>query len=614
MALIIAYRLADSIGGKPAAVLTFMILLLYPIPTYFEGELLLDPVFTLFALISLYLIMIPKDGHIRIGWGSFFFGLASLTRPTILIFLPILVIYLWWSQKGPENKKKGILKLAQCLLIITLTIAPVTVINYLNSNQLILISYQGGVNFYIGNNPEANGLGSILPPVGKDWTLEDAAYLARQESGEKLRYASQSLFWYGKGFEYVLNHPGDFLKLLATKTYFLFSGHEISNNRPLDRAVFGNPMLTYLPIRFSWILALAVLPLFLNPAGRRKIIAIYGLILLYGLTVAMFFVTSRFRLPLVPLLAILAALGIVAFWNKIRYREIDRRLFFGVVCAIAVFVMATSAFSNRSLVDEDHALFLRGNQDLRQGNYTTAIARFDTLSGRVPYFKNSNLNLGIAYLKLGETDRAANAFHNEMKKSIKSAEAANNLGVIFLLKDELDSAFHYCSAALDAKPYYPEAAVNFLRVSKKISSSASQDSIERLRQRTRSLIGDNPVYLFEEALYMADKKRYAEAIDNQLRVIDLVDARQPSVSFGFSYGYNGSFDNENIRILACYQLGYLYGLTGDFETSINFSAKAIELSPDMKEAYLNLISGYRSIGDDRKADSVAAVYLSRWPG
>jgi hypothetical protein len=60
-------------------------------------------------------------------------------------------------------------------------------------------------------------------------------------------------------------------------------------------------------------------------------------------------------------------------------------------------------------------------------------------------------------------------------------------------------------------------------------------------------------------------------------------------------------------------LGYLYGLTSEYEKSIQFSRRAIELAPNMKEAYINLISGYQSIGDSRRADSVIAVYRSIRP-
>ena len=73
-----------------------------------------------------------------------------------------------------------------------------------------------------GNNPDADGITSDLPPLGQDWTLGDADYLANKESGKRLLYGQQSNFWYKKGFEFIFSQPSQFLELTARKIIFLF--------------------------------------------------------------------------------------------------------------------------------------------------------------------------------------------------------------------------------------------------------------------------------------------------------------------------------------------------------------------------------------------------------
>ena len=126
-------------------------------------------------------------------------------------------------------------------------------------------------------------------------------------------------------------------------------------------------------------------------------------------------------------------------------------------------------------------------------------------------------------------------------------------------------------------------------------------------------MADRPSYLFEEGLYFSILKRYPEAIDNQLRLLGILGETRTTVSFSPTYSGQSILDRSSLPALANYQLGYLYGLTGDLPKSIHFSLRAIALNNNLKEAYINLISGYRSIGDEVAADSLAGLFLSRWP-
>jgi tetratricopeptide (TPR) repeat protein/4-amino-4-deoxy-L-arabinose transferase-like glycosyltransferase len=610
LTVFITYRFTERVAGRAAAVLASIFMILYPITTYFDGELLLDPLFAVLALLLLYYILVPEDRPARPIICGVLFALAALTRPTILIFAPFIIAYYFHRGIPRERCRESLKTVLRFIMAAALVIAPVTIINAAFSGQFILISYQGGVNFYIGNNPHADGFTSELPPYGPDWDLVDASYLAQQATGRKEQYAAQSFFWYRQGMQFILDHPADFVKLFARKMYFLFSGNEISNNRPLDEVVFGNSLLSILPIRFSLLIACALLPLFLVRRERRSAILLYGVILLYGAILSMFFVSSRFRLPLVPLVAILAGWGVVSLWETIRRRHFGYRLFLGMAAAVAAFAAASSTPAGISFENPSQALFLRGNQALRLGDYHLAMDRFDSLTNRQPDYPNGFLNLGIAHLKMGQVEQAAQAFREEIRYHPRSAEAYNNLGVIFLLDNQIDSARFYCRRALEMKPYYTDAAVNYLRAAQKVTAPAVIDSIDQFRRTIRQNHNDNPAYLFEEGLYFVKLGRLNEAIANDLKVVDLLTTRPAEVTFEPEYS---SENSGEILSLACYQLGYLYGLTGRYEQSLRYSRQAVAHNPNLRQAYINLISAYRSAGKQREADSVASEYRSRWP-
>jgi tetratricopeptide (TPR) repeat protein len=593
--------------------LAVLLLALYPITTYLEGELLLDSLFTLLAMASLYFMLVRRKGRQRPVTSGICFALAALTRPTILVFLPIAAGYYYLHKRKSLEKKTRLRTAIVFIAVVVVLILPVTVVNYIHSGQIILVSYQGGVNFYIGNNPQADGLSSSLPPFGAGWTLDDARHAAVSETGRDLTYNDLSSYWYKKGLSFAASHPAAFGALMVKKIYYLFSGHEISDNRPLDEAVFANPFLHLLPVRLPMIVACAVLPLFLVRRHRDRFLFLYGLVAVYGLTVAAFFVNSRFRLPLVPPEAMLAGIGLASLHETIRRRAWNRRLIIAVIASAAVFLLVTVNLYGTPLVNPHQALYLRGNAALRQGDYTLAAARFDSLSRMTPYTDNSSLNLGIAFLKLGRTEQAAQAFRRELEHNPQSAEALNNLGVLFLLHKEYDSTAAYCGRALDIKPYYLEAAINLLRAGSRSPDSQTVRQIETRRIAMRPSFQDDPEYLLEEGLYLAAHGRWPAAIDDQLRAVELSRNRRPATSFEFPYEMTEPKAPSNITALACYQLGYLYGLTGDFDRSVAYSRQAIAADPRLKEAYINLVSGYRSLGDGRRADSVIAVYQSLWP-
>jgi tetratricopeptide (TPR) repeat protein len=613
LTLLFTYRLAEKISNRRIAAVSLIILLLYPVMTFFEGELLLDSFFSLFALISFYYLVPDDNRNNRPILAGLFFALAALTRPVVFVFIPVVLVYFLCRGKREQKYRSGFRAAAAFLFITVMVIAPVTLINHIHSDQFILVSYQGGINFFIGNNPDADGLSAGLPPVGRDWSLDDAAYLAFKDTGHKISYAEQSRYWYLKGIKYIYSDPSGFIRLFAKKFYFLFSGHEISNNLPLEDAVFDNDFLKLLPVRLSFVLSLAVLPLFFYRKDTSRYLFLYSIVLIYGVTVSFFFVTSRFRLPLVPILAILAAIGIVSIYESIRSRRIGYRFFWGLIFAGGIYILAGADLYRDSSSNPQYAMFLRGNRSLRKGDYEGAVACFDSLCRTKPYFKNSYLNLGIANLKLGNTDAAVAAFRSELDHNHASAEAYNNIGVIFLLHRQYDSAAACCEKALNIKPYYAEAVVNYLRSAAGITGRELLNLIEIKRRDFRRFFDANPVYLLEEALYFTKNKRYAEAINNHLTIIGIIRQQKPSVPFESKFGVHAFHGHDNLLRLACYQLGYLYGLTSEYEKSIQFSRRAIELAPNMKEAYINLISGYQSIGDSRRADSVIAVYRSIRP-
>ncbi len=110
----------------------------------------------------------------------------------------------------------------------------VLVHNVTRPQPALTIATQGGVNFYIGNNPEADGVSAVMPGrLGYSWQYADIKYAAEQEAQTSLTPAQVSSYYFNLGLESIVSDPARWLSLMVKKTYLIFSGEEISNNRNL---------------------------------------------------------------------------------------------------------------------------------------------------------------------------------------------------------------------------------------------------------------------------------------------------------------------------------------------------------------------------------------------
>ncbi len=607
--IFLTYNIGRRLFNSAVGVISGLLLILYPIVTFFEGELLLDSIFALLALTSLYFFLDDIERKSNLPLSGLFFGLAAVARPTILIFAPIVIFILW--KRNRKAFTASVKEIVPFFVLVLIPILPITAINYMISGQFTLISYQGGVNFYIGNNPDATGLYSDLPGIGEDWTLDDSDYLAHAETGRQIRYSEQSMFWYNKGLAFVVENPGQFFSLYFKKLYFFFSGYEVSNNRDIESNVYGNSILGLLHLRFQYILALAVLGLIISGTDRRRLLSLGALIAFYAGVISLFFVSSRFRLPVIPLMSMLSAYGIWQLYILAKDRKFDSQLIVALVIGIAVGVFSGINLYPDSKSDTRQELFIRGNQAMRIGNYPLAIACYDSLVSQPGYYKNGYVNRGIAYLKLGDTENSLASFYAELKVNDKSVEALNNLAALYLVNNYIDSAQVYASKALALRPYYKEAAINLLRGA--VKDTAATSAVEVIRLQIRPYVEKYPGYLFEEALYFSSLNRISEAIDNHLRLLEQLREEPEVVPFSTLQFAEIKQNRSRLLKLANYQLGFLYGSSGQYDRSIQFSSNAIEVDSLFREAYINLISGYRSLNRHREADSVAVKFLQIWP-
>jgi len=460
----------------------------WPLGIWFDGELLIPVLLVPLLLLSLVLVYRSLDRDRQWWLPGLALGAAALARPNALVFAAALVVWLFFRLRSGAWRRAGLLVAAVAVVIL-----PVTIRNVLAGDP-VLIAWQGGTNFYIGNNPESDGTTAIVPGTRADWWggYNDVKRSAEQATGRELRGSEIDRYWLGRGLEFWRRQPLAALGLTGRKLLLLASGYEVANNRDIYSAK-RHSYLNLLFFKTSWLkfpLGL-VLPLALVGAWllRRRAARPAPLFLFlgaYGLSFLPFFVTARYRLPLVP---VLLGFAVVGAYRLVRTRGRELGIALALLGLGLVVANADLAGTGRR-VEDYHAPLAEATGLLETGRLDAAAAVLDRAlrADSVPELLVLQVSVELARGRPGAAEPAARAavarapsdpsalgsLGNVLAQTGRPAEAESlfrravtldpemvegwlNLGNLALAARRLDEARGYYSRALSVRPAWTPA-------------------------------------------------------------------------------------------------------------------------------------------------------------
>jgi Flp pilus assembly protein TadD/4-amino-4-deoxy-L-arabinose transferase-like glycosyltransferase len=526
---------------------------------FMDGEVLMETLVLFFSCASILLMTFLKppgedeEGTAWRGWRRFLaawgagvlLGLAGLGRPNILVFAPFAAVWIVTGFRWSFSAR-GIPAAVLFALGCVLAVAPITLRNYAVSKDFVLVSSNAGVNFYIGNNETAEGIYALPPNSGLDNTR---LYLSSREAAEaatgrsNMKPSEVSRYWASQGWKFIKEQPGKAAGLWWRKFRLFWNWYEVPNH--LNQYFVARTyalFLFFLVVKFTLAASLAIMAVFLFIASRRTwpIFRLYvGFVLVYMVFLLPFFVTERYRLPVVPFLVVLAALGVWHLWEAGRRRRWRR---VGIAVAIALVV---AVFVSRPMLNYDfgfdHVVMGCVYSDLATEKpdnaadlIQKAIVEFKTGIELRPLSVDGHYNLGVAYERIGYYSGAVR---------------------------ELEMA-----AAL--QPTHPSA-------SKALASA--RDSLEQAGDRIDAAA--LPRTRFEIAGEYT-KRGLADQAELMYGQVLRVDPHHAST-------YN--------------QLGSINFDRGDYREAIRFFAKGLRYSPDHFVLHNNIAGAYFKVGDKKQA-------------
>jgi tetratricopeptide (TPR) repeat protein len=457
----LVYLLSREYFSGRVSLLAGLFAALYWPFVYFEGDLLI--VTTIIFLNTLVFLTftqsIRRDDLSLLVVSGMLLGLSAIARPSVLIVFPVLPLVLYLN-KRPRGKTRvrWIGRTAAVYAAILIVIAPVLIRNYVVGRSVVPIGASGGVNFYIGNNPESDGSTAIVPGTRADWWggYNDAIAIAERDEGRKLNLSEVSNYFFNRGFEWIKLNPDDATSHFLMKLRIFWAGPERSNNKFLY-FFWELAGMKYVPLLGYWLIApLALLGGVLQWRRRRRLSLLYLFITLYMVGVVAFFVNARFRLPVLPFMIIFAAYAVcylVVVFKKKDFRLVRAIVIFG---AAAILVNAdyltfnkiraySTAFSHSTLGNT----YMQMNQnDVALSHYIRAweINKKAPTQAYQYIARDVDYNMGILLWEKGLCSRAIEALLRVTGRSdpehpdVYDQNALDRLGDCYLRKSDIDKA------------------------------------------------------------------------------------------------------------------------------------------------------------------------------
>jgi len=493
--------------GKRVGVIAGLALALWAPAIFFDGLLqksVLDVFFVCLALWLIARLVYPPDGghhaagapvvsgSSRMHWLALgaTMGALALTRENALIF--VLVVLIWavgsTTRVQHDGSARWFRTVVPFLAGLAIVLLPVVARNYAIDGGFYLTTSQFGSNFYIGNNPQADGTyASIRFGRGApEFEQHDAREVAESSVGRPLSPSEVSSYWTGRALGFITSEPVAWLRLTGRKILLLVNRTEMLDTESMESyAEWSAPLAIGRWLgHFGLLVPLAVLGLIVTWPDRQRLWILHALTISYALSVVMFYVFARYRYPLVPFLLLFASapfdsqspnfVGRLVAQGRRRWLLTASSLLVVTIAAnwplLSPTLMQAITENNLGTALQEHRRYdeaIRHHERAIQlvpeyapaynnlgaalraaGRVDEAVLRYRRALELRPDFPSASFNLANALLAQGQAGASVEQFRKALEISPQSVEAHNNLGIALAARGDAAAAIAAFRAAL----------------------------------------------------------------------------------------------------------------------------------------------------------------------
>lgn len=306
---LLAWLLArEIIPRPPIPLITGMLCAVYPPLIWHSVHLMTEPLFIFLGALTIYALVRSRRA-VGVRWlilAAVAAALATLTRSVLVLFLPVICLWLWWAGRW---KLKALIRVIIFTAVVTTVMAPWIIRNAIVLHAFVPTTTDAGHGFHVANNPRALGSASGFH------TPEDWRFILRpgeQTLDEVTAY--RRLMRHTAGW--LIAHPATAARLMARRfiTFWRFYPNPEFIQDKAKIILYASAYIPLFILMFpgAWILHR-------NCAGQLPaLILIDALILYYTVVHTAVLAMMRYRVPLMPFLLIFSATALAALYQKLR--------------------------------------------------------------------------------------------------------------------------------------------------------------------------------------------------------------------------------------------------------------------------------------------------------
>jgi hypothetical protein len=325
--------------------------------------------------------------------------------------------------------------------------------------------------------------------------LQDSIDVAESVAGHPLKRGEVSQYWSAKARDYIADQPLAWLRLLGLKLRNFWSAFQYD-----DLSIITNMReqgVTFPGIYFGLLAALALPAMILTWNTARLGRWITGAIFLQMLALLLVFTTERYRLPIVPGLAVFAAFGLVTLFSNLAAGNVRPVLSYAMLLMVSTLLVS---WPQRGLSLWALDAYNSGWQALESGNLSLAERKLELARAYVPDNAETNFALGNLKLAQNDTSAASSLYLTTLRLDPRHRGAINNLGVLALENGQPEVAEQRFREALAIDGRNPKT--HFL-LAKTLIAKGQNDNARAEIDRALALKPDQPE--FKELREQIDK-------------------------------------------------------------------------------------------------------------
>jgi hypothetical protein len=424
----------------------------YPIFPFFDGQLL-DPALSVPVTVAAALATVEaaRGGERTRALAAGLWSVAAIVRPPLLVAAAVLPLSL---------VRRGERRAAARAVAIILVLPLLVTARNASVGDGAFIATQGGLNFYLGNGRDADGVAATFAeaPTALGYGMVVAATRsAEAREGRALRPSEVSAHYVRRTLGEIAHDPARWLRLLVKKAVVFWGSREIPNNH--DPALFAEvvPVMRWAAGWWLWA-PLGVVGLVF--AWRRPGVPVLaGIVGAVWLENVLFFGNGRFRVPAAPLLVVAGAGALAVIARGLRGDRVRRPVrWLAAACGLGLLFHANPYGIPREVWPMSYVLVAEAERD--RGEPVRALRWIERALAEEPALYPARFAQVQLLRRTGRTAEALEVVERLLRAVPNDAQLRAEHGVLLDLAGRTDAALAEIDAALALDPELDAARVH----------------------------------------------------------------------------------------------------------------------------------------------------------